>query len=706
MKQVKELSTVGYMFSTTDDSDDLVHGNYAVGFASSDFIIWNLTAEAKVVQIACGGWRRPHSFYLGDLPEIKNCFAFVKDEVIYIHRKWVDVQERNIYPRNLHLQFHGREIHSLCFVPEDSNWNVNGKQDGSKSCCVATGCEDGTVRLTRFESGIENWSASKLLGEHVGGSAVRSICFVSKMHKVELDPTYMPHVTCRNEETGESEVGPFLLMSVGAKKVVTCWKCKTREKSEREDGLHIKQNSKDEIANYSSSSARSLSSMSFQWLTTDMPTKSSNHDSKHVKKHMVESVDEITSSSGKAKSNGSPHVERKLDLQQHHVDKHENDWRYLDVASFLVNVINVRVSVCFIVIACSDATLTLRALILPHRLWFDVAVLAPLSSPVLALQHVAIPKHLPSEGSIKNQSLHIVLSGATDGSITFWDLTAEVENFVQRVPSILMENNMDHQKRPRTGRGSQGGRWWRSLGGPALKKHPIHNHNGQSDSMENLDNNSISERIAEKSNHGILDVKCEIPYSKEEKLDICQDICEIGPLHVLNNVHQSGVNCLHVSNLKETGVSGSEFLYSIISGGDDQAVNCLTINLSLEAIAGQENCSTAIGINSCMEHCRIQDYWMTLTSLDKNYSAHSSAVKGVWTDGRWVFSTGLDQRLRCWVLAENGKLIEHSNLVISVPEPESLDARICSRNYYQIAISGRGLQMVDFFASGNNRSGN
>ena len=32
-------------------------------------------------------------------------------------------------------------------------------------------------------------------------------------------------------------------------------------------------------------------------------------------------------------------------------------------------------------------------------------------------------------------------------------------------------------------------------------------------------------------------------------------------------------------------------------------------------------------------------------------NAHSSAVRGVWTDGRLAFTTGLDQRVRCWRLA-------------------------------------------------------
>lgn len=37
------------------------------------------------MQIPCGGWRRPHSYYLGDLPEIKNCFAYVKVHTLSVY---------------------------------------------------------------------------------------------------------------------------------------------------------------------------------------------------------------------------------------------------------------------------------------------------------------------------------------------------------------------------------------------------------------------------------------------------------------------------------------------------------------------------------------------------------------------------------------------------------------------------------------------
>lgn len=120
MKSVKELSAVRSVFWNGDHNDDPERKGYAVGFTSSDFIIWNLTTDTKVLsfglplflfflfltgaswqvsflspphsslalwllnshfqvlKVACGGWRRPHSFYIGNFPETNTCFAFVK----------------------------------------------------------------------------------------------------------------------------------------------------------------------------------------------------------------------------------------------------------------------------------------------------------------------------------------------------------------------------------------------------------------------------------------------------------------------------------------------------------------------------------------------------------------------------------------------------------------------------------------------------
>jgi len=60
---------------------------------------------------------------------------------------------------------------------------------------------------------------------------------------------------------------------------------------------------------------------------------------------------------------------------------------------------------------------------------------------------------------------------------------------------------------------------------------------------------------------------------------------------------------------------------------------------------------------------------------------------GVWTNGVWVFSTGLDQRVRCWKLQEHANLTEHGHFVTSVPEPEALGVRCCGRQVKQLTTS-------------------
>ncbi|VFQ88926.1 unnamed protein product [Cuscuta campestris] len=648
IEQVKELSTVHSVYSSANYNDNMPRGSYAIGFASSEFIIWNLSSERKVLQVSCGGWRRPHSYYLGHSPEMKNCFAFVKDGIINIQRYWVTENERKMYPKNLHLQFHGREIHSLCFI--QPSCSPNGKGCYSfESSWIATGCEDGTVRLTRYEPETESWSVSMLLGEQVGGSAVRSLCTLSKIHRILLKATDVSESVHRQMGNSEDQDNLVILVSVGAKRVMTAWKQKPRSIYETIESQCCEHDNKGGDTSRGSPSSKHFSLLSFQWLSSDMPARKNNCLHENTK-NIIEAVENDTPLSSEDKK-----MESKL-------DRCENDWRYLAVTAFLAKGSGSKATVCFIVVACSDATLSLRALILPHRLWFDVALLTPLSSPVLALQHVIVPKHLLSEDIIQMGNLYIVISGSTDGSIALWDLTEHVESFMQLLPSLEMVESIDDQKRPRTGRGSQGGRWWRSLGSHVSKK---------KSACGNDDAPSV--------------------YVKEKKRNVSSlDIYEIGPLHVFNNTHQSGVNCLHVSNVTMPTASDSVFGFCVVSGGDDQSLSCLSFDFT-----SIENLEL-----STLEHIvsfQLQSYQMRLVLVDKIPSAHSSAVKGVWTDGRWAFSTGLDQRVRCWKM-EQGKLIERAHLVISVPEPEALDVRPLDRNRYQIAVAGRGMQMVEFFA--------
>ncbi|KAH1073865.1 hypothetical protein J1N35_026193 [Gossypium stocksii] len=705
MKQLKELSLIESVSADFKSADDLANCNYAAGFASTDFIIWNLMTEAKVLQIPCGGWRRPHSYYLGDVPEMRNCFAYVKDEIIYIHRHWLPGGGKTKFPRNLHLQFHGREMHSLCFVSENSQVQGNEEENlVDKSSWIATGCEDGTVRLTRFASEMENWSASKLLGEHVGGSAVRSICFVSKTHIIPSDVSSTPGLEKGQNDTSDGKQNTCLLVSVGAKRVLTTWLLRNRSLDKEEEIYPEQKLNRCETG--CKPTVKQCSSMSFRWLSTNMPIRSPSMEGKEK---TVSAANKISSLDSDAKTESIFIEKEGTKSKTCLVNKYEDDWRYLAVTAFLVKCAGSRLTVCFVVVACSDATLTLQALVLPHRLWFDVAILASMPSPVLALQHAVVPFYNLTQIS----STYLVISGATDGSIAFWDITESVKTFVQRVSSLNIEKFIDCQKRPRTGRGSQGGRQWRSLNSSMSKRR----FGGDSvtrkaGDVDNSDSNITPDTSSElndlqKRSKNCSQAKHDTLLEPEtSRTDSLAEICEIQPIRVMNNVHQSGVNCLHVSG----DFQGSEncYLLNIVSGGDDQAVHCLQLKLTLSSTELDAKVVTSETIRSTIQSESIENI---VDCNNKNQapnhirflnqyripSAHSSAIKGIWTDGTWVFSTGLDQRIRCWLVGEHGELTEHALLIISVPEPEALDARACGRNHYQIAISGRGMQMVEFF---------
>ncbi|KAL1553047.1 hypothetical protein AAHA92_13772 [Salvia divinorum] len=706
MKQVKELGAIRSVF-TTDCCDDSDVSEYAVGFASDNFIIWNLTAGTKVQQITCGGWRRPHSYYLGHLPEMMNCFTFVKDDVIYIHRHWVPENKRRVYPQNLHLQFHGREIHSLCFIHEQSLCSQDENHGlAAKSGWLATGCEDGTVRLTRYELGTGNWLSSQHLGEHVGGSAVRAICAVSKMHVFMPDPSNIPNVVYRQNEIVNGR-DPFILISVGAKRVVTAWKQTVTTVKNRVDAMSSEMNKNNEN-NSSGSSAATMSSLSFQWLSTDMPLRHNSNMKRQDSNNVSETPEDGTVAASDAIPCESVSPEcRNTEPNLYPVDNFENDWRYLDVTAFIVKEAGSRFSVCFVIVACSDATVTLRALVLPFQFWFDVASLAPLSSPVLSLQHVVTPILLSKENS-QIGSFYLAITGSTDGSIAIWDLTESVENFMRHIADFQMENCIDFQKRPRTGRGSQGGRWWRSIDTKKPKKRPancklgekannISVSDGRSESSKEMEDHvhgtSETSIFKKSDDHVPLKVDNQSSLVSERKTDnLSPQTSVLEAMQVLDNIHQSGVNCLYVSDIENQGLNDSMSTFYVVSGGDDQAINCLRCDLELDHMLKLQNMNAKIHFN---HHFRIQNYQMQVTYLDKTISAHSSAVKGVWTDGSWVFSVGLDQRVRCWNL-NHDKLTECAHLIINVPEPESLDVKICGRNHYQIAVAGRGMQMIEF----------
>ncbi|XP_020520511.1 uncharacterized protein LOC18430075 isoform X2 [Amborella trichopoda] len=623
-----------------------------------------------------------------------------EDHTIHVYRLWVPTSETRTYPQVLHLQFHGREIHSLCFIalPLNSSGTVN-------ISWIATGSEDGTVRLTSYShDSVESWPASKLLGEHVGGSAVRSICLVSDMYTCVEDCTQMSHDKYWELDASSIRMSDnFILISVGAKQVLTCWllkdlKCDNKEET---DGYQTK-------AGIHGRNVLEASQVSFQWLSTHMPPKFSSTSRR---------VDSIKKNHGhlRASSSGSEFCEdSENDAKAKPLESNENDWRYLAVTSFFVKTAECRSTACFIVAACSDVSLTLRVLVLPSRLWFDVALLVPETAPILALQHVVIPLRLAHKDKVHIRNVYIVIGGSTDGRITFWDLTETIESFMRQVLAFQPEKYIDCNRRPRTGRGSQGGRWWKSitnLSSNAMDlevsrislerdkiKHPTNQTEKKTATKStNPVNSSMgSPQNTTTGSHSVIGA---------EMVDNSSiQVPQIQALYVLPSAHQSGVNCLCISttNLK-TNCKDADFtaVYFVASGGDDQALQCLSFDL----VFSPEDHDTGPMTTECLGRSGVMDslstssvtYRLRLLHQETLASAHSSAVKGIWTDGIWVFTTGLDQRVRCWHRRHSGKLVEHFNLVVNVPEPETLDAWRIARDRYQIAVAGRGMQMVEFF---------
>ncbi|KAH9318915.1 hypothetical protein KI387_020684, partial [Taxus chinensis] len=770
IKDVPEITMVEGVVNYIKVMGDGIQRRLAVGFTSVDFLLWDITNESELLRVSCGGWRRPHSYFIGVMPEIQNCFAYLKDHMIYVLRNWVPDDQIKLFPQSLHTQFHGREIHSVHFIPMPDSLFNHLNDCPPKISWIATGSEDGTVRLTRHSSKqMDKLSVSLLLGEHVGGSAVRSITTVSKVYSLQLEGHTKQHILTYGMENKDS---PLLLLSVGAKQVLTSWLLKWVNESEDCDvnELSTKFNPANTL-NFEKYPSEIHYAISFRWLSTYMQPRFH----KPLKKLGCEK--KYCHTNGSIPRMGMPEVVTKDESGQDEVcgeklkpvidEETQDDWRYLAVTSFMVQATDPRSIICFVVTACSNATLSLQALLLPDRLWFEVAALDHARAPVLALQHVVVPFY--HFGSDSTQNIFMVFGGATMGSITVWDLTDMVNDFTLKISSLNPGKDIAAQRRPQTGRGSQGGRRWRvsknqnEVSEEAASKLDAANIAICKPLSDTVPSKGMGEKISlssvvdgshftcskEQDEHNKLENVKEYEKSSLKSPNECptnpdtkgsNEVISMGrlydenpkvhPLHVFHRAHQSGVNCLHISTLNGNGslnTQHSDSLLCVVSGGDDQALHVASFSLHMQQTEnkiineGKESSTYSCGISEKMIESTISNrtdgkppghkaaktvYKFTCLSEEVICSAHSSSIKGVWTDGHWVFSTGLDQRIRCWRFLFFNKICtlrEHFSSIINVPEPEALHTIICEeRTHYRIAIVGRGMQIVEF--SNNNEN--
>lgn len=162
---------------------------------------------------------------------------------------------------------------------------------------------------------------------------MRSICSVSKIHLISADVTEIPNVSLKEDASTEKEENLVLLISVGAKRVLTSWLLRNRRPDKTEEEL-IQKNR----VSGNGSSLDVSSSMSFQWLSTDMPPKHFSADKLlgNVGTIIGSVAQNVSSVKADAGSTSLSRENENMLLKTCVGDNCEDDWRYMAVTAFLV----------------------------------------------------------------------------------------------------------------------------------------------------------------------------------------------------------------------------------------------------------------------------------------------------------------------------------------------------------------------------------
>lgn len=256
------------------------------------------------------------------------------------------------------------------------------------------------------------------------------------------------------------------------------------------------------------------------------------------------------------------------------------------------------------------------------------------------------------------QKQYIVLTGATDGTLVVWNVTPEIQEYHQSFLAFVSSY---------------------------LSTSSMHDVNTQ---YVGIDKYRIQQRWDERVVH---------------------------PVFVLHGVHQSGVNSMSVACLCTSGGrdadndddngSSKGSIVVVATGGDDQSL-CVTL---LHFRQGGKDKNGGSNDDSC---CGI-------LSQIRQENAHSSAVRAVWTDGRILFTVGLDQKLRKWRMVRNAcstvrdddcvECIDDENnadvmcltevgeaTILQVLEPNALHVTSEDAYGHKVAVAGKGMQVIDW----------
>ncbi|KAI5304221.1 hypothetical protein KEM56_006726, partial [Ascosphaera pollenicola] len=118
--------------------DSLTNDLILFGFRSTQFTIYNETAQSLVSAVECGGAHRSWAFSHSASLEGRKTFAWTKASTFNLSSRVGLIQ------RSVRIGGHGREIKTMCSSPVQ--YNIHGKSRR----VIATGAEDTTIRLFAY----------------------------------------------------------------------------------------------------------------------------------------------------------------------------------------------------------------------------------------------------------------------------------------------------------------------------------------------------------------------------------------------------------------------------------------------------------------------------------------------------------------------------------------------------------------------------
>ncbi|XP_041370652.1 WD repeat-containing protein 6-like isoform X2 [Gigantopelta aegis] len=238
--------------------------------------------------------------------------------------------------------------------------------------------------------------------------------------------------------------------------------------------------------------------------------------------------------------------------------------------------------------------------------------------------------HFPVRHGQDHSTKMLLLSAATDGRVAIWDVTSLCDGYIHHV-------NVRHDQEEHI------------AGGPDNSLGPGRHSTRNKSRVTQHPDRSVQISVNPAGTHLVGE--------------------DFTPVHVLKS-HQSGVNSLHVRELKNNR-------YMICSGGDD---NCLSVCVV-----------TVTGVDGLL-------VTMTTDQVCWKPSAHAAQITGTWiVSDDHIVTVSIDQRVCVWrVITETGKSLQVKLIdtkYIHVSDVSNIDIWQ-DRGKIKVAICGEGLSIL------------